>query len=171
MPLFGAREIPRDVAVDPAQFSEEEYPVNCPKCGYLLRGLPDGNCPECGKPFERGRLLVLQYVHGWRGEVWRQSKPGIWCRRLFVLGFVFNAAALAILICFAAPEFRNSARPSTLAADHLDFAISILVMALMLVGMAILVIGAVMTLVTFPHHARQCRRAVVAAIGPQQTPH
>jgi hypothetical protein len=25
--------------------------LNCPACGYDLRGLPERRCPECGKPF------------------------------------------------------------------------------------------------------------------------
>lgn len=54
--------IPPETKVDPSAFSEDEFPVVCPKCEYLLRGLPDGRCPECGRPFERGRLLVEQYV-------------------------------------------------------------------------------------------------------------
>lgn len=34
----------------------------CPDCAYSLEGLPDiGNCPECGKPFDRTRLILV----GW----------------------------------------------------------------------------------------------------------
>ena len=49
-------------SVDPALFPEADYPVHCSKCQYLLTGLPDGPCPECGQPFERGKLLVSQYA-------------------------------------------------------------------------------------------------------------
>ena len=31
----------------------------CPHCGYNLRGLPEDRCPECGRPFDRARLLEL----------------------------------------------------------------------------------------------------------------
>lgn len=65
--LFGTRVIPLNARVAPALFSEEEFPVYCPKCEYLLRGLPDGRCPECGEPFERERLLVVEYVE-WRAR-------------------------------------------------------------------------------------------------------
>ncbi len=65
-PLFGTKVIPRDARVDPAEFPEDEFPVYCPKCHYLLRGLPDGRCPECGDPFDRGRLLITQYAFNWQ---------------------------------------------------------------------------------------------------------
>lgn len=54
--------IPPEARVNAVAFPEAEYPVVCPKCRYLLRGLSDGPCPECGKPFDKGRLLVEQYV-------------------------------------------------------------------------------------------------------------
>jgi len=31
----------------------ERSPWECRQCGYLLYGLPSGDCPECGVPFER----------------------------------------------------------------------------------------------------------------------
>jgi hypothetical protein len=61
-PLFGTVPIPRDTRVDPSQFPETEFPLHCPCCGYLLRGVPDGPCPECGTPFERSLRIVQQYV-------------------------------------------------------------------------------------------------------------
>lgn len=60
--LFGTTVIPATARVDPAKFPADEFPVHCPKCDYLLRGLTDERCPECGKPFDRGRLLVVQYL-------------------------------------------------------------------------------------------------------------
>lgn len=52
----------RDATVDPSAFPEAEFPVRCLGCSYLLTGLPDGWCPECGREFARGRLLVEQYA-------------------------------------------------------------------------------------------------------------
>jgi len=54
--------IPRGTQVDPACFPDDEYPVYCLQWGYALRGLPDGRCPECGREFARGHLLVEQYA-------------------------------------------------------------------------------------------------------------
>ena len=56
------RIIPPEARVDPSLFPEEEFPVLCSKCNYLLRGLPESRCSECGREFDRGRLLVEQYV-------------------------------------------------------------------------------------------------------------
>lgn len=58
------RAIPAEARVDPAGFPEGEFPVHCPRCRYLLAGVPGPRCPECGRPFDRGRLLVEQYVLG-----------------------------------------------------------------------------------------------------------
>lgn len=54
--------IPPETRVDPSRFSEDEFPVSCPQCEYELRGLSGECCPECGRPFDRGRLLVEQYL-------------------------------------------------------------------------------------------------------------
>lgn len=75
-PLFGTFVVPKDARVDPTLFSEEDLPVYCPKCDYLLRGLPDGRCPECGTPFERGLLLVRQYVFEWGERPCRRTPRG-----------------------------------------------------------------------------------------------
>jgi hypothetical protein len=82
-PLLGTQVVPRAGRVDPARFPHEEFPTYCPACLYLLRGLPDqGRCPECGKPFDRGDLLVQQYV--WNRRVWRLSRVGRWTVRISV---------------------------------------------------------------------------------------
>lgn len=78
--------------VDPALFAEDEFPVYCPKCDYLLRGLPDGRCPECGTDFDKGRLLVEQYVTrplGWHRRTNRS-------RRVLLLGVAAGFALIGI---------------------------------------------------------------------------
>ena len=44
----------------------------CLKCGYLLRGLPSGRCPECGKffdPTDMGTYGPCRQL-GWLGKRW-----------------------------------------------------------------------------------------------------
>ena len=86
-PLFGTRVIPRDARVDPALFADAEFPIYCRACEYNLRGLPDGPCPECGTPFERGRELVASYVTNPLGRWWR-TPHGRWLIRFTVLGMI-----------------------------------------------------------------------------------
>lgn len=54
--------IPPDARVDPNAFPERDFPLNCPDCGCHLSVSPQDRCPECGFEYERGRLLVRQYV-------------------------------------------------------------------------------------------------------------
>jgi hypothetical protein len=72
------RIIPPEAHADPAIFPEEEFPIFCPKCNYLLRGLPDDRCPECGREFDRGRLLVEQYVLEYGKRRWRCVSKWAW---------------------------------------------------------------------------------------------
>lgn len=44
-PIFGTVVIPAGARVDATRFSDDEFPVECPKCGYLLRGLSSDRCP------------------------------------------------------------------------------------------------------------------------------
>lgn len=92
-PLFGTRVIPREARVDPALFPEEEFPIYCGRCGYNLRGLPDGPCPECGTPFDRGRDLVLSYVRFPLGKWWKTSS-GRWLIRFLIVGMMAVALEL-----------------------------------------------------------------------------
>ena len=89
------RRIPRGTQVDPALFPEDEYPVQCLNCGYDLRGLPDGRCPECGTEFVRGHLLVELYAR-------RRLPRGNKCRRiaksLFIAGITIWLAGAAVFL-------------------------------------------------------------------------
>lgn len=90
--------IPPEARVNPGEFPEEEYPVYCPDCDYLLRGLPDNHCcPECGRPFERGRLLVEQYVIEGGKRHWRQiNKYATWTLVIAIILIVVPALVLSI---------------------------------------------------------------------------
>jgi len=87
-PVFGTRVTPSDARVDASRLPEDEFPLYCPKCDYLLRGLADGPCPECGTPFERSRLLVRQYVHEFETRHWRATPLGRAAHWCFVAGCV-----------------------------------------------------------------------------------
>ncbi|MBP7933253.1 MAG: hypothetical protein KA354_01280 [Phycisphaerae bacterium] len=78
--------LPQDARVDPGLFPEDEFPVYCPWCNYLLRGLPDDRCPECGKHFDPGRLLVVQYVEDKGRRQWPQINK--WPKRFLLLSGV-----------------------------------------------------------------------------------
>lgn len=95
-PLLGTRVLPHDARADCAKLSEEEFPVICPKCDYQLRGLPDGKCPECGKPFERARLLVEQYIRPWVGSSWRST-----FRRRTMSGRIAYWSFVVLVVCDA----------------------------------------------------------------------
>lgn len=97
-PLFGTQVISPDARVDAAQFPEDEFPIYCTKCEYLLRGLPDGRCPECGEEFERGKLLVLEYVR-WRVLGQRRYNQTLgWLSAIAIAVFL---AAIAVHAFFA----------------------------------------------------------------------
>ena len=59
-PLFGTQVIPRDARLNLGLLPEDQFPLYCDKCGYLLRGLPGDRCPECGTDFARHRLMLKQ---------------------------------------------------------------------------------------------------------------
>jgi hypothetical protein len=101
-PLFGTRIIPADAQVDVKRLPEDEFPVYCPKCEYLLRGLPDGRCPECGSPFERGELLLRQYVREGGVRFFERTRLGriaLRCWPMVLLpGAVMAACCVSIVV-------------------------------------------------------------------------
>jgi hypothetical protein len=65
----------------------------CLECGYLLDGLPEPRCPECGRPFDpgdRGTFITWQ----WSGIP------------LFVAALVFTAALAAAAYAIGPPDSR-----------------------------------------------------------------
>ncbi|MBI5864783.1 MAG: hypothetical protein HZB38_09790 [Planctomycetes bacterium] len=42
---------------DPQQLPIPDWGLTCPKCRYLLRGLPEHRCPECGAPLDMDELV------------------------------------------------------------------------------------------------------------------
>jgi hypothetical protein len=87
--------IPADARVDPAGFPDKSFPVLCPDCRYLLRGLSGNACPECGGTFDRGRLLVEQYVM--RPDTCLFARHGRLGRLLLAAGLVISIGSLGFL--------------------------------------------------------------------------
>jgi hypothetical protein len=120
-PLFGTRVIPADARVPAAGFSEDEFPVFCSNCEYLLRGLSSSRCPECGEPFDRGRLLVDQYVRERDHRLWKRGGLGRWAGRL-------AAATMVLLLLYIAgthaaahwvlPLAQSKVRPTAQQVDR-----------------------------------------------------
>lgn len=90
------RRDPRMQRLDPAQFPEDEFPVYCMTCGYELRGLPGDRCPECGTTFDRGRLLVDQYVRLKRPSSDDVYRVGVISWRLGIFLMICAQAALGL---------------------------------------------------------------------------
>jgi len=164
-PLFGTFVVPKDARVDPTLFSEEDFPVFCPKCRYSLRGLRDGLCPECGQPFERGVLLVRQYVFEWGEPLWRRTRLGRvsrWCVIgglicVSILFLAFLGICLASLLILATRGFPP---PQEEALHEQTFRF---VWACMPFPFVALLLGGVLYGFCLRRHAGQ-RRAVIAAI-------
>ncbi len=167
-PLFRTRFIPDDASVDPTLLPEDEFPVHCVKCRYALRGLDDGRCPECGTPFERGRLLVRQYVHDWRGAKWRQSSAARWSCRFALIGLalpILSGVGMACVMCYLCPNDRAT-RPTTAQVDF-GVCIAYCLIGAAFVGLALQAISIVITTYTSPRNARRQRRFVIDAMRGQ----
>lgn len=74
----------------------DELPITacCLKCGYLLRGLPEAICPECGQSFDPADPRTYTITQ-------QRRRLGIWMRRAAVLlalvGLLFALAPRNIL--------------------------------------------------------------------------
>lgn len=85
-----------DARVDPAAFPEADFPVYCMRCGYELRGLAESRCPECGDPFDRGHLLLEQYIHCKRPRTDRRYRLA---QRLGRAAMALILGALLVNVC------------------------------------------------------------------------
>jgi hypothetical protein len=154
----GGKVISAEAQVDPARFSEDEYPVFCRKCDYPLRGLPDGRCPECGTEFQRGRLLVEQYVLRTRLGKTRLGKFSVRC--IIVASGIFALVLLGDYLIMLVGARSPTAAPTL---DVLGFAIR----ASLYVARAALVVDLVglACLLAAIRRDRQKRRRLLEAIG------
>jgi hypothetical protein len=162
-PIFGTRVIPNDAVVDPTRFPEDKFPTYCDACGYLLRGIPDGNCPECGKPFARGRLLVMQYVISYGWTSWRGSRSAKWARVLLVIGATMCALpAVAVVALILVVK----TQPQAQAWSTVDLMLEVLSVAtpVALVGGPLLILISGALVFTQIRRSAAQRRALLCAI-------
>ncbi|MBL9150214.1 MAG: hypothetical protein JNM94_16110 [Phycisphaerae bacterium] len=51
-------------------------PPRCPKCFFLLHGLPmEGQCPECGAAYSRAQCFEYVHERSFGGSIWRWWWP------------------------------------------------------------------------------------------------
>jgi len=171
-PMFGTRVVPPDATVPAADFPEDEYPVYCPKCDYSLRGLSTDRCPECGEPFDRGRLLVVQYVRERDHRLWQRGGSGYWASRLAMvtLGFlglyIVGTHAVALLVApLAGGAIKPTARQVEGALDLLVILLIFAWWARLLVLLIILACAGVLVR-SARRNARKRRRVLEAIMEP-----
>ncbi len=162
---YGAsRRIPRDAHVDPARFSEEEFPVYCVKCGYLLRGLPDNKCPECGETFDRGRLLVQQCWWPSTRVSLRHTPTGRFCRRLYALGICMMLLPAVISFIGGPAGFKNLASAVLPGKSPNPMPWFGLMLAISYVGVLLFIVSVVHSTGSLTKEGRRRRRAILDAI-------
>jgi len=167
-PLFGTRVIPRDARVNPSLFSEDEFPVYCPDCSYLLRGLPEPVCPECGTPFDRGRLLVEEYVdRGSRASMWRRGEVRL---LMVAYGGLFLCVLLHAASWLYFKHLASTARIGTTSTsappDRMALILSIRWLLSVLV-LLIMVAAGVIALIKYRRTAAK-RERILQAMQPEQ---
>lgn len=157
--------IPPETRVDPSLFPEEEFPVFCPKCNYLLRGLPDGRCPECGREFERSRLLVDQYVR----EPGRRSHPvaSKWAFRTWLAATLLMLSGIILMGVMHLVEQRAGGIGQPPGSDGLLRACVFTMIGAWLAGSLFLIVAAVLG-VRLAVISRRKRRQVLDAIDQNQ---
>lgn len=148
--------IPPDARVDPDEFPEKEFPLYCPECDYLLRGLPEARCPECGHPFDRGRLLVEQYVIEQGKRLW--MRMGKYAKALLVIGcLLIFVPKILIALGVALVDPAKLSKPTM----DLVFKLIPLVMATMAVGGILLFVSCFLYL----HLATVGRKKHIQVLG------
>lgn len=176
-PLLGTRVVPRDSQLDLDLLPEDEFPIFCETCGYLLRGLPDGRCPECGNSFERSHLLLRQYVHEWFDVLLRTTLTGrviLWSTWaglalvvLNLLGMLAVAFGGGLLFRFPASVGTSPNTPATLEKmrDGLFLAEKLIWAAEGLILLTIL-LGFTWAARRIRKRLHQCRRVLDAIVDP-----
>ncbi len=167
-PLFGIRVIPRDACVDPTLFPEQDYPVQCSKCDYLLRGLADGKCPECGTAFKRGQLLVRDYVTAFGWASWTGSAGWKWLLRVMAAwGYLTFPCILGFVILkpFLLSGLQNPPASGTMNSSlYLFYGFLTIICA----GVVLLLVAVVMAIKSYRRGSWK-RRAIIDAIKQSES--
>lgn len=160
--LAYGRLITPEMRVDPTRFSEEEYPVYCVKCGYELRALTEPRCPECGTPFDRGRLLVERYVLERQPRSNRWYRLSVWLGRL---AWIVFALCVGIWAALVGPHLLGD------GINPLHYAITFLAFLIVLVlGFPLFVVAAVLWWISSPRHGEKRLRVADALFRRRPSP-
>ena len=76
--------------------------LNCPACGYELRGLSEPRCPECGEGFDPFVLrYAVEHPPFWRNPAFWSWSAFVIVAMAFSLGLfvMFRGVAAVILAC------------------------------------------------------------------------
>jgi hypothetical protein len=157
--------IPPETRVDPSPFSEDEFPVFCSKCDYLLRGLPDSRCPECGREFDRGRLLVDQYVTEYGKRSY--GARGKWSSRTRLVGTVTMILCLVPLVVVQCVDQYGGSLSQASGSDKLVHVCAFASIAACFVGLVLLMVSGVL-IAPLAVRSRRKRRRVLDAVDHDQ---
>ncbi len=160
------RVVPPEARVNPTRFSEVEFPIVCPQCDYLLRGLTTPRCPECGRDFDRGRLLVEQYlIEGGLRTRGKGNKFAKWCRYITVIIIfgVFGAGLSLSLLSLLLPSLSPASWPVTVVEGPV--AVFFMLITLCLLVTVPVSVADVLHRILFRAKNRKRARCVLRAIG------
>ena len=102
----------------PQSISTSRHPIYCLDCGYVLNGVADASCPECGRGFSSrdpsSYTTYHKYVH--KKVLDAALTPGL-LRGLGVInGIVCALALLTVVLAFSSPRLLWRAGPLMLVA-------------------------------------------------------
>lgn len=153
----------RGARVDSAAFPEDEYPVFCQRCGYELRGVAEGRCSECGQEFERGALLIEQYVRQTPPRTnarYRYSRWVNWLANILIAP-MFVAQIGMFVLSFVMERFRDASFDFWMRHQRevsLGLIVAIRLMMLGVVGCALKIASVLLLAAALPSRAK--RKAV-----------
>jgi hypothetical protein len=112
-PIVPRRRVVTLPEFDPYWVDDARFPVYCPLCHYVLRGLPVGRCPECARWFVRDRLRFKQYIRDWNRIEWLRTPLGRWHGWAWAAFRVDLVAIFAVMMCIGSVPLMNIVRSLT----------------------------------------------------------